>query len=55
MLGPDGTPIVKICEDGYVITQAMVDAQIRVTESRPILTPEPVFIVGVNASSNMFV
>ena len=53
--GPDGTPIVKVCGGGYLITQAMVDAEIERTRAA-VLTPSPapMLVLGVNASSNMF-
>lgn len=55
--GDDGTPIVKICIDGYAITQGMVDEEIeRSAEAQKAMRPnnDHMWIIGVNASSNMF-
>ncbi len=55
--GPDGTAVVMVCSDGYLITQAMVDAEIA-DQAAPRTTaggqPAAMWIVGINASSNMF-
>jgi hypothetical protein len=54
--GTDGTPIVKICDDGYVITQGMVDAEVARIDAATLAPALPAMhIIGVNASTNMFV
>jgi hypothetical protein len=55
-VGDDGTVIVMISGGDYPITQAMVDAEIARSASREFTASSgaPCWIVGINASSNMF-
>jgi hypothetical protein len=47
--------VVRVCVDGAVITQGMVDAEIaRAASARLVPTLAPMSIIGVNASTNMY-
>lgn len=48
--------IIKVCADGFVITRVMVEAEIARTEAaaREPRAVSTMYVIGVNASSNMF-
>jgi pantothenate kinase len=53
-----GAEVIQVCTDGFKITRAMVEQEIRRTKSSwrdaPISSGRGSWVIGVNASSNMF-